>query len=350
MMRLSMAMPRQCGFTGYWTGFILLLGLGSSSTVLGDEDPDLRRRFLAEAPRAWVALETADGRLEVAGTELSNANSGQPCHFHYAQDGGSRFLELAQDQVTAGQVNCLTPDRFFVLNRTAPGGPYAISGLGSGASDPRQVAKSRKVLEDRIDHFYVPNRILPHAVNGLLMSTLLKTPTARLKMVEPAKKDGVDLVRVTFTTEPFDDPLNAGKQVTSENQIFLRPDKSWAVQEALTKLTNGYESTTWHVYGEDEVGLPTIKSYRMQATYPVNGVWGTMKREITYTKYSRRPIPPSAFTLTGFGLPELERPLGRGAVLRPELWLLTLAVLLAAVAVALGVYWSRSRRTSVDAS
>lgn len=349
MMRSLLALARRSGFPGPWTGLLLLAALGPSSTALGEGDPDLMRRFLVEAPREWAVLEAADGRIEVVGTELGNNVPSQPNRFHYAQDGPSRFLELAQDQVTAGQVNCLTPDRLFVLSRNTPGGAYVITSLGTGANDPRQVAKGRKVLGERIDKFYTPNQILPHAVNGLLLSTLLKTPTNRLKLVEPVKKDGVDLVRATFTTE-YDDPLNIGKRMVVEAQIFLRPDKLWTVQEFRTKATNGYDSTASYIYGEDEDGLPTIKSYQLQATYPVDGVWGTMKQAITYTKYSRRPIPPSAFSLAGFGLPEFERPPGRPAALRPELWFLSLALLFGVVAVALRVGWARSRRPPVVAA
>jgi hypothetical protein len=331
-------MPARSAFRRF-IGPIFLVAISCPAGIsTAQDDILLEGRFKAEAPKAWSVLDATEDQIEVVGTMTSFKVPKTDHHFRYIRMGPRGLYQFEQEKVAAGEIRCITPDKGFVLKRNEPNGPWAIKSLGRSGD---MAEKAMKEFFDR--QYIVQEQTATHGFLGKRLSQLISEPAFRLKSVEPLVRDGVNLARVSFQYESTI-PGRPDKEVTS-NELILRPDKYWSVQEVISKSANGNSSTTRLEYGDDEGGLPTLRSFLMAIYFrDGNGVWGTFERADKFSKYSYKPIPDEAFAVTAFGLPDPDRRVGRLNGWRAEWWFLGLAIAFGLLAIALRIRWSRFAR------
>ncbi len=316
----------------------LLFGLTwTSSAALGQAGSDsLEARFRREAPGAWANLEKDDDAIEMQGVKQENINGGLPWNFHFARSGSRIFLESYSESRGWGNVLCIAENRGFILDRKRPRAPYAITHIGDN---------SLKMMRGRIDDGFPEwDRRLIQKPIGMKLSGLLNDPTYRITGVEPVSLLGKDLARIRYSRKPTEEDRRRGAR-DGVGEAVLDPSHQWVILRSVIRYSGLGDITTTFEYGEDEDGRPTLKRYHDEQEETLgNGEPFTNRTDLNFTKFSHRPLPPAAFSLAGFGLPDLDRPIGKRPDAGYNYWLLGLGLLFAAIAVV-----TRVRRSTVSA-
>ncbi len=326
-----MKSPSKIGFALFLIGFVWTVAgaFGQASAE------SLEARFRREAPIAWANLEKNEDAIDLIGVMTKNyQNNRQPVKFHFARVGPRMFLESASEKAEGwGNVLCLMGDRGFILDRRNANTPYAITHIGNN---------SLRVIKGRIeDHFPEGSPESIREFTGGNLARFLRDPHYHILGVEPVQPGGGGLVRLRYARTAATKEQSKAGDATGE--AVFDPAHQWLVLSNVIRFPDQQiVNTTTYEYGDDEDGRPTLKKYSMiQESVDQKGTKGAAREVFEFTRFSRRPPPGTAFTLAGFGLPDLDMPLGRTASSPYNFWLLGLGLLFAVAAVVIRVRRSK---------
>ena len=305
-----------------------LVAVSPTSLYASDQSNTWEARLRREVPSAWAGLDSNFGSIEVAGVLVENLNDLTPQKIRYVRKGDRLLLETTQGNSQPGQASCLVGKRGFRLDRQQPDGPYAL--VFTGTDDKSSV---RDRISKKISDSWLQMMVDQGRRRGWV-EDVYTNPLCHVLGVEPVFQDGKTLVRVKvmFSAPPGTSRNSLDEGIT---ETLLDPSHHWVVLNSTTRRPNQQDFTWTFEYGDDENGRPTLKKYQMHSKFvDGKGNLGEGWQKWEFSKFSYKPVPDSAFTLAAFGLPGFDSPLGKVTQVSWNYWLLGLALVFAALAMA----------------
>ncbi len=321
-----------CKFT---TFFFLLTACTQSQGSVQDDGP-LKERVLTEYPAALKRLEERLSRIHIEGTSVhtqldprTKKEQRTSIHYVFAINGPSRLKRSSTSSGTGGKdegyhfVSCINPRYSFRLRAIGTGRPLEIKDFGGGL-DPN-------VANDMGSDFarYV---FAPITFKAMSIAETMAHPTFELKHVSEEIHNGKKFLKIEFRWHPVQ------KYPAIPGWWLVSPEEDWVLRE-WEFLVGRHEDVTWHgrvEYADSVDGIPLPIS--LSETHPLE------TRQFSFDRVRPGPVPESEFTLTAFGLPELDQPGRSRSTMSPGLWFLALGCLFLAIAGVLGRRW-RSQGT-----
>lgn len=317
-----------------------------ASYASAQEESDLRKRFLAEAPKGWDAirltLERAQGTYSLKTTidgKLITNNK-----YEIGQNSRCRMNIVKQGIQEREIVEGYNSHYSFTLTKKSASGQWLLADLN--LDEPNRKKHASRV-DRSISHVWL---YAPVCLPPTMLLDLIKQPSFRILSVRTVQKDTLSLVEVSFDNKhninkkPFC-PIQSGR-------LYFDPARSWCLRSAVfeTLYSNGGGS---HYHDLDLTHSAPTSVIPSELIVRETGYYVPDGKTILGKKPSNRhievkfnmhvpssPPPDEDFTLTAFGLPE---PMGMPPVNRGVRWWLWIA-LAAVVSVAFAIVSPRLRR------
>ena len=185
-------------------------------------------------------------------------------------------------------------DRYvFQLHRESPAAAWKMVYAGG---DPQDFQDAEAAINE---HSVLEYLEAPWVVVAKPLATWIHEPGFTIRSVDRVEADGNAHVKLEFDYEPAGDA--AQDTAVRGGWILLAPDEDWSVREYDLKLTWG-RLVARIGYGRDEAGNVVLRR--------VDQRWGEVgSRNVAcfdFHEYRHHDVPAEKFTLTAFGLPEIE--------------------------------------------
>jgi len=315
---------------------LLLLG-GSGAQDAPSEDELLRRTILLEYPKALRELEafytTAAG--EVLATErrpLSKKSPVTTTIYRFASCAPDMAMVAKRSSATsfdpgddAETVVCCNKSYSFSLSKSPGKSEFAI----------RLLTKDREAIGARLQNRLDPYLKAPFELLLLPVRTIMEQPGFSIRSAAWRERDGKRLLSIDF-----DCPMEKNRQGGYEGTLLVAPAQKWALIEYELRFKKGDGLRVGAIEYEGAVdGFPVPKRVSHSglktadrtpikvATFELKGV-----------RFER--LPEKEFTLSAFGLPEIDvvNRRRRGGA---EYWLVGASLVALAIA---GMFWIASAR------
>ncbi len=309
---------------------VVLLGLAIAQLVPDARAETWKDRLQNEAPIAWAKLEEFYSHLECAWIERIENTQGR---------GKGTMEDLHKTLLIDGPLRRVHGDRQGTDRRgvMAVNKRYAFHIQRESESKAYQVVKyyrkkdASSLLDDLHNEFaeIVP---APYSLLAKSLGGWLKNPNLVTEEVVAAPEGPPGLVRWKARFRPARPSAKEPPPFTVT--LFLDSKRHWCVQkyEILTTYENGAQvrDAAALEYGQTVDGFPVISRVSRTVTNLADGR-AQQRTAVMQSFATKTDIPEEEFTLTAFGVPELEEwPSDRG-----HLWYWILGFALAAVAFAL---------------
>ncbi len=266
------------------------------------EGARLRERFEKESPSAWAVLEAWDRDIELSGELTVGHGPTGSVLLHYCRNGDLTLAEESSLSKAKPQASGLfaSNGRYgFWVQRKAPETPWVLQYLYQGA-------EANGAL-DEIESRYVGYINSYCRLGKVRFSDLSKEDGFSWTAFQTVQKDGKEYVQVSYRK------LNQYRRETAptpvEGHMTFDPSNSWACVEHFARLLQkvrfaASDSDTVRItYADDPVG-PVRPFSRVEMVALSEGKPGH-KTVFSVNKIGRATAPEAAFTLTGYGLPEI---------------------------------------------
>ncbi len=295
-----------------------------TSTCMAQATLSPRDRVLNEYPAALDRLEKYFTQLHAKGTaeevQVDQDKSELKVVFHYQFDidGTSRRRVRTREFDTKTNrsyefVTSVSPRYSFRLLRKEKGDAFRVTALGSGGD--------AEVLDDM---YYDFNQypLAPYCVFGTPIAKFMAEPSFVLGKVSEVVQGDHKYLKLEYRTHPKKEyPAVPGWLVVS-------PDQGWVLVEdvAFLGLHENIRRESHIEYGKtvDGIPLPRVVSY----DHPY------YHRRMVFDRFEHGPVPEREFTLSAFGLPELDKPESSDHKGNPALWFFLISVAFLSVAAA----------------
>lgn len=329
-------------------GGVILLALCRSEAVA----VDWKERLLSEAPPKWSALEQYYAKMEASYRKtFAVPPEGKPFPLSFQ---GTIYYEILTN---GGMMVCThrhvgkdsqgkQRDTTKVLGVNAR---YAFE-LGKTALDAETfILTNFQISNDRARHKVRGSggaefdKILE--VQGFRMLDIIKNPQLTITNVLGVQRNGKELVQLEYDRQLVEydrqDPSQKKITGTEHSIVFLDPERYWCIREY------HFDNPDWKgdgslEYGDADDGFPILRRCTHTATHHKG--YGTMLITYEFDKLVHRDIPESEFTLSAFGMPELQLP-GEQKPRTLWRWLIGIGIALGALAVLFRVYMKKKRQT-----
>lgn len=307
-----------------------------------------KERLLTEAPHKWEALEQYYSKMEGSSRKIvATPMGGKPIPSMFE---GTVVRDVRENGdwivATIHRVGKRNGKPVDTIEVTSTNSRYAFR-LGKPTSDAESFvlvnfepvnAQARGKARGQID-FHLPFNPL-----GDRLSDVLKNPSFVITGVRGVRRDGKELVQMDYDIHVSNnDPQDPSPKNTIEIRhisLILDPERYWSVQECHFDFPNmnGDESLE---YSQSVDGFPILR----RSTYTQRGKngLGDMLATQDFNKLVHRDIPENEFTLSAFGLPEMQVP-GEQKPRTLWRWLVGIGIALGLFAVFLGVYVKKKRK------
>jgi hypothetical protein len=319
------------------------------SISAGDND---RSRLLTEGPPAWAALSQfyshLEGKVTITGEALNSPNAGRLSGARVMKRVQFRFngkmgLTLTFPMANAGSnatedrgsyVHGMNSRYAFKINRSTTTDPYTVTYYGPRSPDFYSV---ELVQTEMANHL-----LRAFCVNGMSLDKFLAQSGLSIDKVGPVTEGpSMAWIRMEFSWLYHEkDPKGQESPSTSlfQGWIDFDPQNHWCVRRYLLQWPGaggkkrGHNDSTIIEYGQPIDGFPIVQRVT-SVTYSNDRT--TESRTVSeLEEMVHRTIPERDFTLSAFGLPEVDPELGieKGGYL--WVWLVVLSLLTAVAAVA----------------
>jgi hypothetical protein len=296
--------------------------LGPIPPALAVEDLD-SHRFLETYRAALVQLRTACSSGELEGDYTSRrfeAGADRParvasCVMGYSSDGDrEQYLLIRRDLASTPyfeRVFLPRGGRKLILERIDPDRPFYIRWISRPSEAPDTLAPT--YLRDEIV------RAAYSIGSGLLIPSILESPSFRIVELGRVDRDGAALVRVAFESSP--DAAQSSPEL--KGWLLLDPGRGWVLREHEVRMAwpaspDSLSVTRGTVRYADEVGAPPLpEEVTLETRFGRDGRLGEHRIHFQARRRSTEPPPAVALTLTAYGLGDYpwdieERLEGRG--------------------------------------
>ena len=303
-------------------------------------EPELRRRFLTEAPIAWEKYRAFTATLQGTCEALFIHNGEKYSHTRHQVVSNSRCRSVRIDDLVHKDVIVMAynDDYSFHVRRPGAKNGWRFEQLALKTTNAAEF--ERKSGEVRsIDYSGASALIQAH---GEHLATLIKQETFRVVRASDVDRDNEKMVEIIFTnSHPITDrPFVAIQSGT----IILDPNRSWCLRagETTCKYANGDMKTTIETEihpGTGEFPVPKRYVTRSQST---SGDQKTQVHTIEYDLQKPSTMPPDGeFYASVFGLPE---PISVKPPPAPTRWWLWLSLAALALFGIVGLYFKLRQR------
>jgi hypothetical protein len=322
-------------------------------------DQNLEKRLREEVPRAWAALEEFSagltGTVEAVGKGEGSPGPGEPdgmgvrWHVRFLRNKNWTLIQACREQYL-GKGEAPTEVREWVRGMNSRYGFW----LGR---DPRGERWSLRNVTPAgpVDEFLfkpLAELVMPHlrrnstANPERIADYLFKRRNLQIREVSGVARDGKKLVRVKYTVDgsvlsgvppnPHLPGFEKPAAVVLHEEMLLDPDRYWVIRETKSDWDEAKDREVME-YAEVD-GFPVLRRHEYRHWDKRSGpIWGMTTA--VYKDVQRRNVPEWEFSVSAFGLPEIDP-----AVERPTplwVWCLAGSVLAGGVAFAARRYARR---------
>jgi hypothetical protein len=291
---------------------VLLAAIAQPITAHGGQDA-LEQRFLSEAPQAWREYEDRAQQLQGrygGQTEVKlDFHSIGSTFTEFKGNSQCKLLVVTSEKVTDGKQEDpyqevaygVNPRYAFEVRRDAVNGDWFLSKI---------IDLSNEELPAIIEHLMRSNgHMLSHLsyVWTIRLADLVQSPGFRVTGARPVRRDGEELVEVTFespheATQDQMSPIQAGV-------LVLDPGRYWCLREYEVKQITKDMDVKKRFRITEFVSLPgSIPAARRIVIESSGTIWGkpfTRTDRWEYNLAVPAQLPPDEeFALPAFGLPE----------------------------------------------
>lgn len=292
-------------------------------------DEELSRAFATEAPKAWIALKGDHSQVDAAGELVGvivtgSADSGK----HERTTRSFEFLENADclrfvASKARGDVRLPVPEERRDWEKTAWGinrrYSFFLSYRGSSSQwvmesllhDPSPEHAQNEALRRRLATDWGHYAWSPWQAWGLAFADVVRHPNFTLKGIQRVSANGKNYVVVEFghnLSVDEDERRKAGAHlwILRGGKLTFWPDEHWALVESKLEIEEGVPFTERTIieYGEKLGDARVLRSVSRASVFS----GGSFEGKLTFTRYVFRDVPESEFTLSAFGLPDIDRP------------------------------------------
>jgi hypothetical protein len=286
--------------------FFVFLLIGSQlSLASAADDPELRRRFLEEAPGKWneyiQAMQGFQGILHPVHRDLTTNKVVWRSQTLLKQRPGCELNIRQQfEPETRGVVCGYNPKYYFFLYRHRPDGGWIVD------EHVDQVNREETDYGEKRDGYSVIQNLCANLTlgNSKWLPELMKDPSFSITSIHSISHEGQDAVAVQI-----DYPPRIQNKIIRSGRIILLPDAFWTIATAdiTTEGYDGRKGRYLHTYRVVPTGTQRLPVLRQVILRRGRGE-GDVKFEyeiVSNYDLHDEPIPPeSDFTLAAFGLPE----------------------------------------------
>lgn len=332
---------------GVYSMTAVLFALGLAGLSGGDgqsarpSDESLRNTVRLEYPKALKALEAfyTNAAGEVLATQKRPGSKTSPLtpmiyRFASAAPGLARVTvqrvaEASDHEKMPAAVYCRNKGYSFILERGRGRAEFAIKSLAKDEKDKREIAV---LLQNHLEiYLNAPFSFASHAIGWIT-----ERPKFSIRSVAETVRGGKRALSIHFDC-PIDDAPRTGGY---EGKLVVLPDEKWVVVQFEYWYKKGGNLHTGEVeYEGTSEGFPVPKRFTHSYLKPDDR---TPILVSTYEFKNMRfgPQPEKEFTLSAFGLPEVDavNPRRTGAV---EHWLIGAGLVALSITVML---WTASAR------
>jgi hypothetical protein len=309
-----------------------------------------KERLLSEAPPKWMALEEYYSKVEASYRKIFDIPpEGKPfplsfqgtIYYDVRENGGMMVCtdhHVGKDgkgkQRDTTKVRGVNSRYAFNLGKSAPDADTFVLANFQAVDDQAR----QKVRGSGGDDYN-----LAFKVQGVRLIDLIKDPLFTID-ARGVQRNGKELVQLEYDRKLVkrdrNDPSQTMAAGTEHGIVLLDPEHSWCIREY--HLNN----PDWKIdgtleYGDEVDGFPILR--RCKHTAMNKQGLGTMLITYEFDKLIHRDIPESEFTLSAFGLPEVQVP-GEQKPRTLWRWLLGIGIVLGMLAILLRIYVKKKRQ------
>jgi hypothetical protein len=330
---------------GLVRGGLLLTAMCSGDAVAADG----KERLFSEAPPKWTALEQYYSKLEVSFRAIVSSKPAtlgpvypDICYFDIRRNGDM----MVSTQRRVGKfpdgkrmdslgVNGVNSRYAFKLGKTTPDAESFILANFQPASDEMR----RKVHSRGEHHFNIVFEV--NSWDCIPLSKFIKDPLITITDVHDLRRGGRDMAQLSYERQwKIHD-----RSGTEHGTVILDPERYWCVCEHHSELPDILpvrKIDGFLEYGDDVDGFPILRRCQETTTYK-DKTDSPLVIIYEFDKLVHRDIPESEFTLSAFGLPEVQVP-GEQKPRTLWRWLVGIGIALGVLAVLLRVYVKKRRQ------
>jgi hypothetical protein len=339
--------------------FVMAAALGLSltpaieSTKSHSTGDDWRNRLLTDAPAKWAALADfythLEGKVTLSGEALklngieqkAGAKLIRRVEFRLNGKMGLRVtfpLEAEKSDrpgIAESHVKGINSRYAFKINRPTATKPYAVTYYGPPLAD---FYTMELVQTDMAVHLMRG----PYCLSGGSLDEFIKLPGMRIDKVSLVEGTTPELVRMEFSRSyhEIDRTDNKGRELPQTSffrgWIDFEPNNYWCIRQYQNEWPGagyqkrGHNDNTVIEYGKPIDGFPVVQRI---TSLLYNDDHSTESKQLCeFQDIVHRMIPEKEFTLSAFGVAEIDPELGiaSGTSLWPWFLLITLLLALAA--------------------
>ncbi len=292
------------------TFFIFGLPVGHPGILRADDQSELQKRFLEEAPPRWQAYLAHDFSFQgpLSGSITKNGKEILQTRMDFKQRPGHRLVEMRVDNFEDGahtdQLYAYNPDYVFALSRKGEDKPWALTELVMRTSD-----NSLEASMTYQRYLKKPAQAVMLKVIDTSLLDLVQLPSFRVIRIGEVQRGGEKLVEIEFDNP--NDPNQSSSCPIQGGRMVLDPARSWCVRE--------YDVRTQHV---NSIGTERTEAIELrpgtstafplpakiittrQATSTTSNRSATVRNECVCDLDEARVPAEEQFHLSAFGLPE----------------------------------------------
>jgi hypothetical protein len=294
---------------------------GASEKASATDIPSLAERLRSQGLAGWDELRRLQSQSEfVVNERRTEKRPGKAVKitdrkYTLSYNSRSFVLSVGDKKVLGGN-----PRYFFELARRKTGGPWFAAEIRQRERDD--------ALDNLVGRDDSAALRMPWSIYGEPLQSVVTDPT--FSVIDYSESaDGSITVHFAIKSE------EKGFQISSlrGGRFTCDPNQSWAVQssEIELRVPSVFESAAYGPASGDFLNLTSV-TYRVSGKPENGGAEVTWESQISSKKCE---LPPEAFTLSAFGLPE---PVSKAERIRFWIWINAIALALIVLA-----FWLRSR-------
>lgn len=332
-------------FLAITSASVLALGLARGQGA----DDLLKAKFLAEYPKALEAWRAKIATAEAVVKQTEDVVQGKPaarmflytvkCSLPYS---AVSVQSLEKDGVREERAIGYNEKYLFSLVRTGEQKEFAIEKFEARVPDLDLRRLTGPVK------FYL---IFPYNTEGFITNVVNK-PGFALRSVSPVRRDGKDLLRVTFGFVADEKKLKTipgrhGAYSGIDVSLVLSPEERWVLYEYGWRLRGYTEELRGTVEYQGTVDGFLIPKRATRTHFDTAANKVTESSRFEFVQFNFAKAPDSAFTVSAFGVPEpVAKPLKVARSGSHVYWFLGLGVAALAAAVVFKAVSSRLGRAA----
>lgn len=281
------------------SALVVLLALHPADRVVFAEAESLSAEevFRQQYPDALRRMERFFSEIEIIGTLLEGPpGEAAPSEYRVRFVSSAGASKYERQQLRPGQntvVWCRNPDRYvFLLERASEVSTFAA----------RRMHPKNAPVFDSTERYAHRHFKAPYTVFGVPISELMDHRDFSIQSVSSVERDGRRLVHVKYDFRPGTDLL------LRSGELWLSPQEGWAVREYRSLYAfPSSPSRPGEITGlidydrmQDGVAIPR----RSIVDQSFGG--GSAREEFRFESVEHTRSPREEFTLTNYGLPEVE--------------------------------------------